>query len=158
MASNFDTVWKELEAGITRTFQNNRDVIVEETASEWLRMYTTVLTYCTARSQDTGIRTVPVIRGKEIYDNLKKYLVNYIEEINLTKQVTIDRVEDAEKYLNDFMTEWKIYYASIQKLNRTFGYIVNIYVTCLFNDVFLCRIAIGLKRSKIVETRRFRIY
>ena len=126
MASNFDAVWKELEAGVERTFQNNREHVAEETAADWLHMYTTVLSYCTARTPNAGgVNTVPVIRGKDIYENLKKYLVNYIEGTNLSQQVAIDSADAAEKYLNRFMTEWKIYYSSIQKLNRIFGYIVN---------------------------------
>lgn len=125
MTSNFDAVWKELEAGVERTFQNNREHVVEETATDWLHMYTTVLSYCTARAPTPeSVNTVPVIRGKDIYENLKKYLVNYIEQTNLSRQVAIDSAEAAEKYLNTFMSEWKIYYSSIQKLNRIFGYIV----------------------------------
>lgn len=124
MASDFKTVWNELEAGVSQIFQNNRENIVEETASDWLRMYTTVLTYCTTRSQDTKFNIVPMVRGKDIYENLKTYLVAYLEQINISKHIQTDNVENAEKYIANFMTEWKIYYTSIQKLNRIFNYIV----------------------------------
>lgn len=124
MASDFKAVWNELEAGVAQIFQNNRENIVEETASDWVRMYTTVLTYCTARSKDARYNIVPMVRGKDIYESLKKYLVTYLEQINFSKHTQTKNVESAEKYISNFMTEWKIYYTSIQKLNRIFNYIV----------------------------------
>ena len=127
--NNFDLVWKELEAGVARVFQRNRDQTTERPAAataagDWLRMYTTVLNYCTAKPQSAGPRSVPVIRGKDIYESLKKYLVDYLEAKNLSKQAPITTADDAKKYLCSFMAEWKVYYASIQTLDRVFDYIV----------------------------------
>lgn len=127
VANNFDSAWRELEAGVTRVFQRNRDQTTEGpafVAGDWLRMYTTVLNYCTAKPQSAGPRSVPVIRGKDIYESLKKYLVDYLEAKNLSKQVSITTADDAKSYLCSFMAEWKVYYASIQTLDRMFGYIV----------------------------------
>lgn len=89
----------------------------------YMEVYTAIYNYCVNKSRSTGhfqsdvigkqMSQSSILVGREIYENLKNYLIDYIAAL---------KKEEDETFLNFYVRRWKRFTIGAIFLNRVFDY------------------------------------
>lgn len=119
---DLDATWKYLEAGVSKIMSNLQDGMDMGT---YMGVYTAVHNFCTSQkavSTNQGViggsHRGAHLLGEDLYQNLIKYLVDYLEQL-----VERSRSHTDEALLTFYIKEWDRYTTAAKYINHLFRYL-----------------------------------